>query len=53
LISRIPAKGRPGLRTRLANNMLRLLREVVLGDVKPHDSVVGFSKKLGRVEVGR
>jgi hypothetical protein len=33
--------------------MLRLVREVVSGEVKPHDSVVGFSKKLRRVEVGR
>lgn len=53
LIERLPAKGRPGLATRLRNNMVRLLRAVEATGLKPHDSLRGYYKKLKHVETGR
>jgi len=54
LIERLPMRGKPGLRAKVATAMDRLCVALQKDSrLRPHDSVRGFFKKLNHVEKGQ
>ena len=54
LIERLPVRGKPGLRAKVATAMDRLCVALQKDSrLRPHDSIRGYYKKLKHVEKGK